>query len=240
MSTASAVRELLDPILGDDQEPAPKRFYGVTTGRVINMIDPMFLGRIQLQLPFIDQFDLTPWARVAVPMSGPLCGVAFLPQIGDEVLVAFEQGDVNVPYIIGSLWNGFAPPLPNFPVPDSPVRTSYSIRTLLGNQIVMEEVPPTLTIQNGPTPPILPAPPVPGAYQTMMLTPAGIVMAATTFTLTSLGVLTLIVGANTVTINPSGITIATTGELNLTGAAGVNIASPGTVTITGSLVVINP
>ena len=43
-------------------------------------------------------------------MSGVLSGVSFLPQVGDEVLVAFEQGDVNVPYVIGSLWNGFAPP----------------------------------------------------------------------------------------------------------------------------------
>ncbi len=241
MSSGEASQQLLDPVLDDNQETGPKRFYGVTTGRVINMIDPMFLGRIQLQLPFIDQLDLAPWARVAVPMSGELCGVAFLPQIGDEVLVAFEQGDVNVPYIIGSLWNGFAPPQPNYPVPDSPVRTSYSIRTLLGNQIVMDETPPMLTLQNGPTPPApLPAPPVPAAYQTIALTPAGIVMAASTFTLTSLGVVTIIVGANTVTINPSGITIASSGTLNLVGTAGVNITSPATVTITGAMVVINP
>ena len=120
----------------EDDEEDLKRFYGVTTGRVINMIDPMLLGRVQVQLPFIDFLDLSPWARIATPMSGVLCGVGFLPQIGDEVLVAFEQGDVNVPYVIGSLWNGFAPPFPNFPVPDSPVRTSYTIRTLTGNQII--------------------------------------------------------------------------------------------------------
>jgi hypothetical protein len=228
------------PDAPDKDEQEPKRFYGVTTGRVINLIDPMFLGRVQIQLPFIDALDLSPWARIAVPMSGPLCGVSFLPQVLDEVLVAFEQGDVNVPYIIGSLWNGFAPPLPNFPVPDSPVRTSYSIRTLLGNQIVMEETPPTLTLQNGPTPPILPAPPVPGAYQTIMLTPAGIVAAATTFTLTSLGVVTFIVGATVVTINPSGVSIASSGMLNLTAVSGINITTPGTLTMTGSLVVINP
>jgi hypothetical protein len=230
------LHELLDPPV--EAEPDPKRFYGVATGRVINMIDPMFLGRIQVQLPFIDFLDLSPWARVAVPMSGPLCGVAFLPQIGDEVLVAFEHGDVNVPYIIGSLWNGFAPPVPNFPVPDSPIRTSYSIRTLTGNQLVMEETPPTLTLQNGPCPPVLPAPPVPGPYQTLALTPAGIVAFGTTFTVTA-PLVTLIVGDNTVTINPSGVTIASAGAINLTGATGVNITSPGPVTITGSVVAIN-
>ena len=163
----------------EDQREA-KRFYGVTTGRVINLIDPLFLGRVQVQLPFIDFLDLSPWARIATPMSGILCGMSFLPQIADEVLVAFEHGDVNVPYVIGSLWSAFAPPVPNFPVPDSPVRTSYSVRSLLGNQIVFNETPPMVTIQNGPTPPLSPAPPAPGAYQTVMLTPAGIVVSATT------------------------------------------------------------
>jgi hypothetical protein len=172
-------------------------------------------------------------------MSGELCGVAFLPQIMDEVLVAFEQGDVNVPYIIGSLWNGFSPPLPNVPVPDSPIRTSYSIRTLTGNQRVMVEIPPTLTLQNGPCPPVLPAPPVPGPYQTLALTPAGIVAFGTTFTVTA-PLVTFLVGDNTVTVNPSGVTIASAGALNLTGASGVNITSPATVTITGAMVIINP
>jgi hypothetical protein len=232
-----AMDELLDPLV-EEKEPEPKRFYGVTTGRVINLIDPMFLGRAQVQLPFIDAFDLSPWARIAVPMSGPLCGVNFLPQIGDEVLVAFEQGDINVPYIIGSLWNGFAPPLPNFPVPDSPVRTSYSMRTLLGNQIVMEETPPTLTIQNGPTPPVLPAPPVPGPYQTIMLTPAGVVVTA--------AMVSIVTPGGTVTINPAGvqvagatITIAAGTALNLTAPA-INMTAAGTCTITGAMVLINP
>jgi hypothetical protein len=232
-----ATDELLDPPV-EDKEPEPKRFYGVTTGRVIDMIDPMFLGRIQVQLPFIDALDLSPWARVAVPMSGPLCGVAFLPQIGDEVLVAFEQGDVNVPYIIGSLWNGFAPPLPNFPVPDSPVRTSYSIRTLLGNQLVMEETPPTLTIQNGPTPPVLPAPPVPGPYQTIMLTPAGILAEGI--------MVSIVTPGGTVTVTPAGVavagatvTLAATTALNLTAPA-INITAAANCTITGAMVIINP
>jgi hypothetical protein len=237
MST-TAENELLDPPV-EDNEPAPKRFYGVTTGRVIDLVDPMFLGRVQVQLPFIDFLDLSPWARIAVPMSGPLCGVSFLPQFGDEVLVAFEQGDVNVPYIIGSLWNGFAPPMPNFPVPDSPVRTSYSIRTLLGNQIVMEETPPTLTIQNGPTPPVLPAPPVPtGPYQTMMFTPAGIIATA--------AMVQIVTPGGTVSVTPAGvvvagatITLGATTALNLTAPA-INITAATTCTITGGMVIINP
>jgi len=49
-----------------------------------------------------------------------------------------------------------------------------------------------------------------------------------------------VVGSNVVTINPSGVTIASAGVLNLTAAAGINITAGGTLTITGAMVVINP
>ena len=230
----SAEQQLLDPPL--EQEPEPKRFYGVTSGRVINLLDPMMLGRVQVQLPFIDCLDLNPYARIAVPMAGAFCGVAFLPQVGDEVLVAFEQGDVNVPYIIGSLWNALTPPLPP---PPPGARINYSIRTLTGNQMVMSETPPTLTLQNGPTPPLLPPVPAPGPSQTLQLTPTGILVTASNVTLNCVGLLQITVGSNSVTIGPDGVAIESATQLNLTGASGVNITSPATVTIAGSLVAIN-
>jgi len=46
------------------------------------------------------------WARVASPMAGNNRGMFFLPEVNDEVVVAFEQGDMNRPYILGALWNG--------------------------------------------------------------------------------------------------------------------------------------
>ena len=70
---------------------------------MINLLDPLTLGRVQVQLPFIDALDLSPWARIAVPMAGLGHGHYFIPNLSDEVLVAFEHGDVNAPYIIGSL-----------------------------------------------------------------------------------------------------------------------------------------
>src|SRR5690606_29811971 len=119
--------------------------------------DPMTLGRVQVQLPFIDSLDPSPWARIAMPMAGPLHGSYFIPDIGTEVLVAFEHGDIKAPYIIGCLWNATAlPPLP------SPLPQIRATRTLAGNQIVFTEVPPSVTIQTGPTPPgVIPAPPTP-------------------------------------------------------------------------------
>ncbi len=210
-----------------DEEEEPKRIYGVVTGRVINLIDPMLLGRVQVQLPFIDDLDLSPFARIAVPMSGILSGVSFLPQVGDEVLIAFEHGDVNVPYVIGSLWNGFAPPPPNLPVPDSPVRTSYMIRTLTGNQITIIEAPPMIQILS------------PLAQQSMTMTNAG------TQFISATGVEIAVAGA-TIVVTPAGIqiagatvTLAATTALNLSAPA-INIAATGNCMITGGMVMINP
>src|SRR5262245_22573693 len=111
--------------MSESIEDLQHKFYGVVVGRVINPLDPMALGRVQVQLPFIDSTDLSPWARVAVPMAGPAHGTYFIPNLGDEVLLAFEHGDLRAPYIIGCLWNAMAPP----PLP-SPVAQIRMIRTL--------------------------------------------------------------------------------------------------------------
>jgi phage baseplate assembly protein gpV len=226
------IEELLDSVTQDGS----KQYYGVTVGRVINMLDPLAIGRLQVQLPFIDSLDLAPWARVCVPMAGMLSGAYYIPNIGDEVLVAFEHGDPKAPYILGSLWNAIErPPLPS-PVPQ--IRTT---RTLTGNQIVFTEAPPTVTIQNGPTSPIpIPSPPIPsGPYQTILLNPAGCMVQALTVQMISTGSVTITVGGNIVSITPAGVSITSTGTLTLSAAGAIDITSGGVVNIQGSLVKIN-
>ncbi len=218
-----------------DDEKEPKRFYGVVTGTVINPLDPMTLGRLQVQLHFIDDLDLSAWARVAVPMAGQFAGFYCLPKFGDEVLVAFEHGDVNAPYIIGGLWNAGAPP----PLP-SPLPQIRCIRSPLGSQLVFAEALSTVTLQNAPTPPeVIPAPPAPGPSQTLALTPAGMMAMTNNIMLTAGISVQIVVGANLVTINDSGVTIASASQLNLTAAAGINITAGGTITIAAPLVDIN-
>jgi phage baseplate assembly protein gpV len=229
------MEELLDNIEASIDE-AKKKYYGVTVGKVINPLDPMMLGRVQVQLPFIDSLDLSPWARVAVPMAGMLHGTYFIPNIGDEVLVVFEHGDVNAPYIIGCLWNAMAPP----PLP-SPVPQIRAIRTLAGNQIVFTEAPPSVTIQTAPTPPAaLPAPPTPtGPYQTIMLSSAGIqIMSPTPIQIVSPTGIQIMAGTNIINLTPDGITITGTPNLNLAAAGVVNITGTA-INITGGLVKIN-
>ena len=69
-------------------------------------------GQVKIRVPWLPDFE--PWARVAVLMAGNNAGTFFIPQIDDEVLVAFAHGDIREPYIIGSLWNGQdSPPTSN-------------------------------------------------------------------------------------------------------------------------------
>ena len=94
----------------DDKDGAPRTFNGVVTGTVIRIDDPMFMGRVQVQLPFLDSLDPAPWARVALPMAGTLHSAYFVPSPGDQVLVAFEHGDSTVPYVIGCVHHALGPP----------------------------------------------------------------------------------------------------------------------------------
>lgn len=198
-----------------------RKFYGVATGKVINVIDPMLLGRVQVQLPFISSLDLSPWARVAVPMAGIAHGTYFIPSLGDEVLVAFEQGDLKVPYVIGSLWNALAPP----PLP-SPIAQMRTIRTPLGNQILFSDVPPSITIL---TP----------SGQTILMTTAGIqiLSAANLINLTPDGI--TITGTPNLNLTASAAINITAPNVTINGAAATNVQSAGVCNVTAPLVKIN-
>ncbi|MCM0593896.1 MAG: phage baseplate assembly protein V [Gloeotrichia echinulata DEX184] len=99
---------------GQRQEAIANRIFGVVIGIVTNNQDPEKFGRVKVKFPWLSDDDESYWARIATPMAGKQMGIYFLPEVNDEVLVIFEQGDVRFPYIIGSLWNGKdIPPLTN-------------------------------------------------------------------------------------------------------------------------------
>jgi uncharacterized protein involved in type VI secretion and phage assembly len=83
-----------------------ERMTGVAVGIVTNNQDPEGLGRVKVKFPWRDSTDESPWARVATLMAGNRMGSFCLPEVNDEVLVAFEHGDIAFPVVLGSLWNG--------------------------------------------------------------------------------------------------------------------------------------
>ena len=89
-----------------DREEVHSRIYGVVVGVVTNNQDPDSLGRVKVKFPWLIEQDESYWARIASPMAGTDRGMVFIPEVDDEVLVAFDHGDVRCPYVIGALWNG--------------------------------------------------------------------------------------------------------------------------------------
>jgi uncharacterized protein involved in type VI secretion and phage assembly len=85
------------------------RWYGVYPALVTDIKDPDGQGRVKISLPWSPDTDgsrYEAWARLATMMAGNNRGSWFVPDVTDEVLVAFEAGDPRRPYIVGSLWNG--------------------------------------------------------------------------------------------------------------------------------------
>jgi phage baseplate assembly protein V len=80
------------------------------TGIVADISDPNGQGRIKVTFPWLSENHQSAWAPIAAPQAGKQRGHWFMPEIGDEVLVAFEQGDFAHPFIIGFLWNGVDTP----------------------------------------------------------------------------------------------------------------------------------
>jgi uncharacterized protein involved in type VI secretion and phage assembly len=202
---------------GPEEEEEPKRIHGVVTATVGPKPDPFAQGRVQVMLHFLDTGDLTSWARVASMFAGMLAGSYFVPMPGDEVLVAFEQGDVDKPFIIGALWNLKALP----PVPTQ-LTTIKTIRTQAGNQIVFADVPPSVTIQSS-APAAVPA--TPAAVSNVVVTPTGV---------------QIVVGATMVMISQANITLQCGGSMLSLSAGGIQILSGAKpVLVQGSAIQLN-
>lgn len=75
-------------------------------GLVTNNNDPDGLGRVRVKFPTLTEKHESNWARVVAPGAGVNRGFDCLPEVNDEVLVAFEHGDIHRPYVIGGVWNG--------------------------------------------------------------------------------------------------------------------------------------
>jgi uncharacterized protein involved in type VI secretion and phage assembly len=82
---------------------------GIIIGLVSDLNDPEDLGRIKVTYPTLNN-QVSDWARLVTPMAGKSRGMFFRPEVGDEVLVGYEQGDPRRPYILGSLWSKTDPP----------------------------------------------------------------------------------------------------------------------------------
>jgi uncharacterized protein involved in type VI secretion and phage assembly len=148
---------ILDALGSENQNG--NKIVGVAAGIVTNNQDTDDLGRVKLTFPWLSDVNETDWVRIATFMAGPERGSFFLPEVDDEVLVAFENGDIHRPYVIGALWNGnHAPPETNsegnnnirkirsrsgheiiFNDDDSGRQEKIEIRTNAGHKVILDD-----------------------------------------------------------------------------------------------------
>jgi uncharacterized protein involved in type VI secretion and phage assembly len=86
----------------------------IAVGIVVNNQDPENLCRVKVRIPAREDFDHCLWAQLCTPMAGNDRGMVMIPEVGDEVLLAFEHDDHRSAYVLGGLWNrADGPPLAN-------------------------------------------------------------------------------------------------------------------------------
>lgn len=109
-------------------------------GIVTNNNDPKKWGRVRVKFPTLTEAHESDWARVVSIGAGANRGFDCLPEVNDEVLVAFEHGDIHRPFVIGGVWNGKdKPPTPvTDSVADGKVRLR-TIKTRLGHTLQFVE-----------------------------------------------------------------------------------------------------
>lgn len=120
----------------EDREDAARKgkFNGVTVGKVTDINDKAHLGRIKVSFPHIADGCQSGWARLAMPWAGQQRGSYFVPEVDDEVMVAFEHSDIRFPVVIGCVWSGKAVP----PETD-PNLERRGLRSKTGHQLVFDD-----------------------------------------------------------------------------------------------------
>jgi uncharacterized protein involved in type VI secretion and phage assembly len=107
-----------------------------STAIVTNNSDPDNLGRIKVKYPWSSKSDESYWARLSTLMAGDEQGFYFVPEVEQEVLVLFINGDINYPVIIGALWNQHSLPPANNKDGKNNIR---KIRSRSGHEIIFDD-----------------------------------------------------------------------------------------------------
>ena len=105
---------VMEPPPKETQHEAGGYVKGIATAIVTQNNDDEKLCRVKVRYPWHSEPSESYWARLSMPMAGNDRGIVMIPEVGDEVVVAFDREDLRVPFILGAVWNGKdKPPLAN-------------------------------------------------------------------------------------------------------------------------------
>jgi uncharacterized protein involved in type VI secretion and phage assembly len=139
--------------------PMQDAYYGKYRGTVVNNIDPMLQGRIQVKVPDVLGENSMNWAMPSVPYAGSQVGMFFIPPTGANVWVEFEAGNKDYPIWAGCFWGSGETPGTGVPqikmiktdsvtiTLDDLLTNSVTIETQLGMKIVVNQT--GITIDDG-------------------------------------------------------------------------------------------
>jgi uncharacterized protein involved in type VI secretion and phage assembly len=117
-----------------------EKYYGKYRGTVLNNIDPLQMGRIQVIVPDAGGVLPSTWAMPCVPVAGIQNGVFVLPMIGAGVWVEFEHGDLDFPVWTGGWW-GSAAEVPALALASPPGLQNFVVQTTGQNTLMISDAP---------------------------------------------------------------------------------------------------
>jgi uncharacterized protein involved in type VI secretion and phage assembly len=117
-----------------------QKYLGKFRGTVVNNVDPLQIGRLQVMVPDVSNVIPTTWAMPCLPLAGMQMGLHAVPPVGSGVWVEFEQGDPDYPIWVGCWWGSVAevPPLALAGLPASP---NIVLQTSGQNSLVISDLP---------------------------------------------------------------------------------------------------
>jgi uncharacterized protein involved in type VI secretion and phage assembly len=219
----------MEDLLPRQEGPDEQHIYGVVIGIITSNQDEEELGRVKVKFPWRgeDEDDEgkseSYWARISSLMAGGDRGMVFYPEVDDEVLVAFEHGEINHPYVIGALWNGTDKP----PETNSDGKNNIrKIKSRSGHEIIFndEESGENIEIHSK-------------SGHTVLLDDSAEKIEITDKNGSNFIIINS--GENSITIESTGKLSIKSAEVSIESSGMMNIKSGGNLTIEGTLVKIN-
>jgi uncharacterized protein involved in type VI secretion and phage assembly len=124
----------------DKSRSADRRYFGVAEAVVVDIDDPEQEGRVKVKFMWFDPTMPSDWCRVAQLYAGGGYGAFWVPEVDDEVLVAFVHGDMRFPVVLGGLYNGKDKPSTfRSDGADQPEKNQKLFRTARGHELLFDD-----------------------------------------------------------------------------------------------------
>ena len=208
---------------------------GVYPAIVTDSEDPEFLGRVLLSFPWLSETFISNWARVVQAGAGEGLGMQILPEPTDEVLVAFENGQLDSPYVLGGLYS--ADRLGAIPAAElvigTPMMRAFTSRE--GHQLIFNDNPEasSLTVQTtfGASCIVRLSPETGISISTIEGQPITVNSAAEV-TINSEGA--VLINSSEVTVSGEGAVAINGADVSISAEGAIEITTEGVVSLTGS------